>query len=110
MKKDQYEKSRTKYNLKKSASKGLGYVIWSLSKPMLEYIKDLGYEIEPAIYSIRTKTFKNLKDKKALIKEIHFACKSNKKTIGKRLSKKELKLLETNNIKCTVQKYIIYLN
>lgn len=73
---------------------------WSLNKAEQTYIESLGYELEPVIYEIKTKTFKELYHiRSPLIREIHYASKAGKKRIGRPLKQEEMKLLEEYNIK-----------
>lgn len=81
---------------------------WKLNKTEQMYIESLGYELEPYIYEINTKTFKDLYNIcSPLIKEIHYASKAGKKRIGKSLKKEDMKLLEEYSIRFRPVKFRI---
>lgn len=86
---------------------------WKLTNTERKFVeKLLGEEnVVPLIYQIRTKSFSNLHSiKSTIIKEIHFANKAGKKTIGRPLKKQEMEDLDANKIKYHPIKFIIYLN
>lgn len=84
----------------------------------------LGKEnVVPFIYQITTKNLKDFKDeegsiiiknvrdiKSSIVREVHYANKAGKKTIGRSLKKQEMEELEKHGIKYRPIKFIIYLN
>lgn len=84
---------------------------WQLNRTEQTYIiESLGYALEPVIYEIKTRTFKDLYHiYSPLIKEIHYASKAGKKRIGKSLSQEEMQLLEEHNIKFRPVKFRVIL-
>lgn len=81
-----------------------------LTKEQRTYLQELGYEMVPVLYTVRTKRFKNLFNiKNNMLKEIHYACKNGKKTISLKLTKEDMKILEEYSVKFYPSKFKILL-
>lgn len=98
---------------------------WKLTVAERKFVeKLLGEEnVVPFIYQITTKNLKDFKDsegsivvknvrdiKSSIVREVHYANKAGKKTIGRSLKKKEMQDLDRYKIKYHPIKFIIYLN
>lgn len=101
---------KLKKDLQKEKDLGKKKKEWRLTPEQAEYVKSLGYRIEPYLYRIKTRQFEKIHlIKSVLIKDIHFACKRGKWMIIRPLNFKEQKILKDNNIRFTPVKFIIYL-
>lgn len=101
------------YKINGLKRQGKKKVEWNLTVTERKFVEELlGEEnVVPLIYQIRTKSFKNLYNEKSLIiREIHFANKAGKKTIGRSLRKQEMEELDKQGIKYRPIKFIIYFN
>lgn len=86
-------------------------VEWRLTNKEREYIESQGYQIIPYIYEIRTNQCKNMHNiPNSIIREIYYANKAGKKTIGKLLKVQELKQLQEYGVKVYPVKFRVYLN
>lgn len=89
-----------KYTLEDYKRRKIKTKEWKLNKLQREYLESLGYQIEPVIYEITTKTFKDLYHiQNPLIKEIHYASKAGKKRIGKSLKEADKKVLKEYKVR-----------
>ena len=82
-------------------------VSWRLSPKVALQVKEV-YFVEEELYEIRTKHLTNIREEKnPLLKEQHLAFKANKKTIVRKLTKKDKEDLERRDIKYRPYKYRI---
>lgn len=110
MKNKENQLSQMKYKLRELKERKVKIVIWKLTKEEKEYIENLGYEVSPYLYEIRTKTFRNLYEiQDTRIRDIHYSSKQGKKTIVLKLKKKDMKVLEEFNVRFRPVKYKIRL-
>jgi len=110
MKKEDYQLCRLKHKLRKLKERRVKEVEWKLTKEEKQYIENLGYQVTPYLYEIRTKTFKDLSNIKYYkIREIHYSNKRGKKTIVRRLQHNDMKMLEEFNVKFYPVKFKIQL-
>ena len=110
MKNWQHEASKVRKMLLEKKRNGVKEVIWCLdNQARKDEVDRLGFPIEPWLCEIRTRTFKQIRDKPSLIKELHYSYKSGKKRIVRRLNNKQLRQLKKHGIKPRVIKYKIYL-
>lgn len=113
------------YKIKGLKRQGKKKVEWKLTNTEWKFVESLlGEEnVIPIIYQITTKNLKDFKDsegsivvknvrdiKSSIVREVHYANKAGKKTIGRSLKKKEMEDLDKYNIKYNPIKFIIYLN
>lgn len=113
------------YKIKGLKRQGKKKVEWNLTATERKFVESLlGEEnVIPIIYQITTKSLKGLKNsegliviknvrdiKSSIVREVHYAYKAGKKTIGRSLKKQEMKELEKHGIKYRPIKFIIYLN
>lgn len=101
------------YKINGLKRQGKKKVEWKLTNSERRFVEELlGEEkVVPFIYQIRTKSFSNFNSiKSSIIRELHFANKAGKKTIGRSLKKQEMEELDKNKIKYHPIKFIIYLN
>ena len=86
-------------------------MVWRLSSEQQSFIEeDLGLEISPKLYVIRTRKFSRLREKGHLLKDIHFSCKSGKHTIVRELKAEDMKILDEYGVYYRPYKYAIELN
>lgn len=113
------------YKINGLKRQGKKKVEWNLTNVERKFVEELlGKEnVVPFIYQITTKNLKDFKDeeglvviknihdiKSSIVREVHYANKSGKKTIGRSLKKKEMQDLDRYKIKYHPKKFIIYLN
>lgn len=113
------------YKINGLKRQGKKKVEWKLTNVERKFVeKLLGKEnVVPFIYQITTKNLKDFKDeegsiiiknvrdiKSSIVREVHYANKAGKKTIGRSLKKQEMEELEKYSIKYRPIKFIIYLN
>ncbi len=111
MKDKQYRLSKLKYQLTDKKRKGVPQVIWKLNRAQKEYVTEvLHHEVIPYLYRIQTRRLKCYKaTTNPLLKELHHKNKQGKKTIVKKLSAQERKVLDDNDRKYWPEKYQINL-
>ena len=111
MKNKDYKNKKLKEDLRRYKASGKKYLDWKLSYSQVEYIRGLGYVVEPYLYEITTTTFFRLHEiNEPIIKEIHYNSKAGKRTYVRKLNSKERKTLEKYDVHYRVCKYRIYLN
>lgn len=110
MKNEENQLYQMKSKLRKLKERRVKIVIWKLTREEREYVENLGYEVTPYLYEIRTKTFKNLYEiKDSKIRDIHYYSKQGKKTVVLRLKKKDMKVLEEFDVRFRPVKFKIRL-
>lgn len=110
MKNKCYRQSRTKKQLIQMRNQGREFVVWKLNLVQKQDVEDLGFEVEPFIYSIETRTFFDIKKiHSTLLKDIHYAKKRKKLYLARPLKRREIDLLKEYGVKCHPLKYKIYL-
>lgn len=112
MKNRQYRLAKLKYQLEDKKRNGIRYVIWKLNRVQVDYIVEiLRYQVTPYLYRIQTRQLKNYRGtQNSLLKELHHANKEGKKTIVKKLSVQQLKVLDEYGLKYWTEKYRIKLS
>ena len=109
MKSKDYRFSKLKKDLAIRQSKGEKYLIWSLKADQLEYIIELGYDVYPYIYTIKTRKFsREIRDQYPLLKDLHYAEKHSP-FINKKLQFKDIKILDEFTVPYKPLKYRINL-
>lgn len=113
------------YKINGLKRQGKKKVEWNLTNVERKFVEELlGKEnVVPFIYQITTKNLKDFKDeeglvviknvrdiKSSIVREVYYANKAGKKTIGRSLKKKEMQDLDRYKIKYHPIKFIIYLN
>ena len=111
MKTKQYQLSCLKKQLKENKERRVKVLEWKLTKEQKEYIeKVLHLKVEPYLYKIRTRTFKNISELNYnILKDIHYTKKRGKNFDVRKLSPKEKEILDEYNIYYNPIKYKIYL-
>lgn len=110
MKKSAYENSRMKYQLLENKRNGVKEVIWKLNPYQIEFIQTkFGFEVEPYLYEIKTRTFCNVRNLDSFLKDIHYKNKKGKKWIVIKLTPYQKDVLDENKIKYRPYKYRIKL-
>lgn len=110
MKNKDYRLAQTKYKLKELKQHRVKSVVWRLTRQQKVFIQQLGYEVIPYLYEVKTKTFMNLSSiKNSKLKEIHYSCKKGKKAIVLKLNKEDMKILEEYAVKFRPIKFKIIL-
>ena len=109
MKNKNYRFSKLKKDLAIRLFKGEKSVIWSLKADQLEYIIELGYDVYPYIYTIKTRKFsREIRNQYPLLKDLHYAEK-RRASINIRLQYSDIKILEKFGVKYKPLKYRINL-
>ena len=89
MKNDCYELKCLKQMLRQKREDGVKVLEWKLTAKRKEYIENLGYIVEPYLYSINTKTFCNIRHiHSTLLKDLHYAKKRGKNKYGEIIKKR----------------------
>lgn len=111
MKDKQYRLAQLKYQLADKRNKGVRKVVWKLNRAQWEYVTEvLHYEVTPYLYRIQTKKLICYKaTTSSLLKELHHANKRGKRSIVKKLSAQQRRLLDESGIKYWIEKYQINL-
>ena len=110
MKKDENESDRTIRELEIRRGNKKKYVEWKMSNSVKRKVSEL-YRIEPCIYEIRTRRFKNIRElKNKILLDLHFAAKKGKKTIRRPLTAEDKKTLSEFGIYTREVKHRIILN
>lgn len=110
MKNKDFKFKKLKEQLRRYKDSGKKVLIWSLSMEQLNFIETLGDTVEPYLYEIFTKRFRNIHAIKfPLLKDIHYQCKGGKKSFVCKLKKEEKKILDEYGVRYRVAKYKIYL-
>lgn len=110
MKNKCYLQSKLKKELDIKRNKGVKVLVWKLSKERKEEIENMGYRVEPYLYSIRTRMFGNIRNiKSTLLKDLHYMKKRGKDYEVRFLKKDDKKILDEMGIKYYPVKYKIYL-
>ena len=109
MKNRDYRMLKIKNQLRRLKQNGVEYVLWSLNDEQTKYVENLGYEVIPCIFKIRAKRliFKDTWNKSSLLRQVNF---SKKASFIRKLSKKEQRLLDENDVYYTPVKKKIVLN
>lgn len=112
MKSHDLENSKIKKQLLAKRSKGESFVIWNLTPQQVEFVQNLGFEIIPYIFRISTKKilFKDVRNKSAILKEIHYASRDKKSRIFRKLNHSDRRLLKEYGVYYTPFKYKVILN
>ena len=109
MKKQEDQSSRTMRELAKLQGNKKEYVIWNLSSELKLKVQEK-YLVEDYLYEIRTKQLKDIRSiDNAMLKEQHFACKQNKRSIVRRLNQKDKDEFSKKGVRFRPVKFKIYL-
>ncbi len=111
MKAKQYQLSCLKKQLREKKKNRVKVLEWKLTEEQKEYIENvLHLKVEPYLYRIRTRTFKNIsKLNYSILKDIHYMKKRGKDFEVRRLSKKDKEILDEYGISYDPVRYKIYL-
>lgn len=110
MKNKQHEHSRSKRMLDKMKKAGKKEVIWALRPDQVTFLSRF-FQITPYLYTMKTKQFSNVRNLESnLLKDLHFARKSGKDFMTRRLKNEDLKILKKNGVSFRILKYKIVLN
>ena len=112
MKNNDLKYSKIKHQLLEKKERGENFVIWSLNSEQKEYVQKLGFKTVPYIFRISTKKiiFKDVRNKSAILKEIHYASRENKSRIFRKLNHSDRRLLNEYGVYYTPYKYKVMLN
>ena len=112
MKSHDLENSKIKKQLLTKKNRGENFVIWSLTPQQVEFIQGLGFETIPYIFRISTKIilFKDVRNKSAILKEVHYASRDRKSRIFRKLNHSDRRLLKEYGVYYTPFKYKVILN
>ena len=105
---NQEKLSAMKHQLEERRRHGVEWVFKSLNDTQKRYLENLGYQVTPWLYWVKTKEMANVsKATSKLIKEIHAARKRGAKDLYKKLTPKNLESLDEYGIEYSVCKYKI---
>ena len=111
MKKYAYKNSRFRYQLLEKKRNGVKELIWKLNPAQIEFIQTkFGFEVEPYLYEVRTRTFCNVRNLDAFLKDIHYRNKRGKQVTVIKLTPYQMDVLDELRIKYRPYKYRIILN
>jgi len=105
----QYRLSKLKYELGKKKSDGVKTVIWKLNQEQIQFIRDLGYQVTPELYEVRTRRIAVNGNSTGIVKRINRSAARGERKIVCPLRKRELKMLEELNVSCIPLRYKIIL-
>lgn len=109
MKNKDYRLRKQLYELRSMAKNGTKSVVWKLSKEQMSFLAKY-YEIEPYLYTIKTKKFVRIYDiHDSLLKDIHYNNKRGKKEMVRRFSNEQKELLDRYDVMYKPYKYRIVL-
>lgn len=110
MKNKCYKQSKLKKQLAEKRNQGVKVIIWRLTPAKKQEIEELGYLVEPYLFSIKTRTFHNIKNvSSTLLKDLHYMKKRGKEYEVRTLKRGDKETLEEYGIKYRPVKYKIYL-
>ena len=110
MKNKAYRHSKLKKQLIQKREQGHKVLEWRLSKGKRIEIEELGYRVEPYLYSIKTRTFYNVsKLNNTLLKDLHYMKKRGKDYEVRPLKRGNKEVLDEYGIKYKPVTYKIYL-
>ena len=110
MRKSAYENSKIKHKLLNKKRNGVKEVIWKLNPNQVVFIqRNLGFNVEPYLYEVRTRTFYNIRNLDNFLKELHYKSKQGKDFIITELTPYQKNVLEELKIKNRIYKYKIKL-
>lgn len=105
-----YKQSKLKKQLAEKRKQGVRVLVWSLTPIRRQEIEELGYIVEPYLFSIKTRTFQNIKNiQSTLLKDLHYMKKRGKEYEVRTLKYGEKEILEEYGIRYRPVKYKIYL-
>ena len=111
MKKRAYEISKFKYQLLNKKRNGVKEVIWKLNPGQIEFIqRKFGFNVEPYLYEVRTRTFHNVRNLDGFLKDLHYENKKGKKFMITKLTLYQKDVLKELGIRYRPYKYKIILN
>ncbi len=109
MKKKMYKDSQLKHQIYQAKNAGKKSVEKKLTEEQVQFLRNLGFEVIPFLYWIETRTWYNVQNMKGVLKEIHYTRKKGKRTLIRRLNRKELNLLDEHDVSYEVLKYRVIL-
>lgn len=110
MKNKNYRQKKLKDQLEQKRREGKKELVWNLTPEKRREIQELGYDVEPYLYEIKTRTFYNIRAlDNTLLKDLHYMNKRSKKFEIRKLKKDEMKVLNEFGISYRPIKFKIYL-
>ena len=98
MKNIQYQTSRTIKDLYEKKRRGVTDVIWKFtSRETLEEIQR-NFRTEEWIYTVKTRTFSKIDNRKAILKSLHYDRLRGKKYRNCRLRREDKRILKQNDV------------
>ena len=82
-----YENSKLKHQLLERKRRGYKELIWKLNPEQRRFIEQtLGFNVEPYLFNVKTRTFSRIRELDPLLKEIHYKNKRGIKNCVFRLN------------------------
>lgn len=104
-----YNNAQLKHEVYQAQNAGKKHLTLKISDQQAEFLRRLGFTVVPYLYWIETRTWSNVSNVRGVLKELHFRRKDGKRSCVRRLTKKEIAILEENDVRYEVMKYRIYL-
>lgn len=106
MKNNDHKLSLMKHRLREKYKQGIEEVKWKLDEEQLEYLTRAGYQSEPYLFRITTRTIVGVsKSGSKLLKEIDHAKKNSKRELYKSLNAHQEELLKKYHVHYIPYKY-----
>lgn len=110
MKNNAYRKSDLKFKVRAAQCDGKKQLMWKLTEEQADFLRELGYRVEPYLYWIDTRTWNDVNHKPGVLKELHYLRKKGIRKKVRTLNRSEKKLLDEYAVRFGVLKYRIILN
>lgn len=95
MKNKQNAMSGLKYMLRDRKKKGDKIAVLKLNADQRDFVETLGYEVNPYLYKVQTRTFTwGIMKRDSLMKRIHFASKKGIRYLYLKLREEDVKVLQ----------------
>lgn len=110
MKNSDHRLSILKHQLREKKEGHFEYVIWKLSPQQVEYVKNLGYKVEPYLYVIITRKMSGNKQRyTGVIRDVARSGERGVWKMYRKLKHQEIKSLQDYGIQFYAFKYKIFL-
>ena len=104
-----YSNSQLKHEVYQAKNTGKKHLTLKISDQQAEFLRRLGFTVIPYLYWVETRTWGKVENVRGVLKELHFLRKGGKRSCVRRLTRKEISVLEEYDVRYEVMKYRIYL-
>ena len=105
-----YTNAELKHKVYQAKRAGKKRLILGIPDEQADFLRDLGFEVKPYLYRIKTKAWSSADEVTGILKELHFLRKQGVAQCVKPLDAKKRKKLDAHNVEYKVAKYLIVLN